>query len=229
MKFLNYILLVILFSSCSNGQDLKLEILSKEINSLDIKAEKYSDFMNEDSLISKRFKKAKTIITYKLTNNSNKTYFFNIKSFQKELINQNSIKLDKSYINIFDDKNEIVKINKSIPSRFLNEEELRFELLDYDFRYYSKGQNFIIHPKETLYFEWFVVLPFGCMIEEPKSIVELNSNKKYEIELCMTSYNNSKSQKYLSRTELETIKANGYEIFDGTIKSKNKIPIKFVK
>ena len=38
-----------------------------------------------------------------------------------------------------------------------------------------------------------------------------------------------KAQKYLSRAELATIKENGYEIFNGTITSKNRIPIKFVK
>jgi hypothetical protein len=230
MKFIYKLILFTILSSCTKGQELELEIITKEINSLKIKSENYDNLMtNVDSIYSERFNKAKTIIVYKLKNYSSKTYFFNIEAFEKKLSELNSIKIDKAYLNIIDSKENIIKVNKSISSRFLSSEEIRFELMNYDFKYYHKNRNFIIHPNETLYFEWFIVLPFGTIIEQPVSFVNLDPNKKYEVELQMTSYNSNEAQKYLSRTELETIRENGYEIFDGTITSKNRIPIKFIK
>lgn len=230
MKFIYNLILFTILSSCSKGQELELEIITKEINSLKIKPENYGDLMtNIDSTYSERFDKAKTIIAYRLKNYSSKTFFFNIEAFEKKLLEQNSIKIDKAYLNIIDSKKNTIKVNKSIPSSFLSNDEIRFELMNYDFKYYHKNRNFIIHPNETLYFEWFVVLPFGTIIEQPVSLVNLDFNEKYEVELQMTSYNSNEAQKYLSRTELETIKTNGYEIFNGTITSKNRIPIKFIE
>lgn len=231
MNYLFPICFLFIFSSCTKGQDIQLEIVSNEINSLVVAPEDYGDIMgSEDSLRSKKFSQAKTVVEYKLTNNSSKTYFFNIEAIQNNLIDKNCINFDKSYLIIFDKNEKEVKVKKSFGSQGeTSTDELKFELLNYDFKYYHKNRNFIIHPNETLYFEWFIVLPFGTIIEQPVSFVNLDPNKKYEVELQMTSYNSNEAQKYLSRTELETIKTNGYEIFNGTITSKNRIPIKFIE
>jgi len=230
IHFVCLFLVLVIFSSCSESQDLELEIVTNKINSLVINPEKYGDVMaSEDSLYSIRFKKAKTIVMYKLKNNSSKTYFFNIGAFEKELTNKNGIILNNAFVTIYDAKNNNIKVKKSFPSRFANSDELKYYLLNYDSRFYHKSKNFIIHPNEIIYFEWFIVLPFGCMIEEPVSMVNFNPNEKYNVELSITSLNNPVAQKYLSRSEIEMIKKNGYEIFNGTIKSKNRVPIKFIK
>ena len=91
---------------------------------------------------------------------------------------------------------------------------------------HSNNNNFIIHAHEALYFEWFIVLPFGNMLEDINYSVKLDSTKKYYAEILMHS-DTIHYKKAISRTDLKTIQENGYKIFNGTIRSKNRIPIIF--
>ena len=76
-----------------------------------------------------------------------------------------------------------------------------------------------------MFFEWFVNLPYGNDMQNAH--VELDKNKKYYAEMVMFS-DSINYKKSVSRTTLKTIKENNYKIFHGIIKSKNKIPIKFL-
>ena len=73
----------------------------------------------------------------------------------------------------------------------------------------------------------FIILPFAKLKETINYQVVLDSNKKYFAEILLSS-DSTNYKKFISRTDLQTIKANGYEVYHGIIKSKNKIPIKFV-
>jgi hypothetical protein len=89
------------------------------------------------------------------------------------------------------------------------------------------NKNFVIYPNQTIYFEWFIFLPYGNIVESSTYTVEFNPQKKYFAEIIMNS-DSTNYKKTISRVDLQTIKENGYEVYNGVIKSKNKIPIKFV-
>lgn len=143
--------------------------------------------------------------------------------------NMSILKINSGYIDIYDNKGNYQKPRVSLPSVIgLSTEELYKKSLDYnDMRVYlENGKNFIIHPNETLYFEWFVVLPFGHLLEEANYMVNLDPKQKYYAEILVHS-DSAKYKECISRTDLKTIEHNGYEVFNGTIRSKNKIPVVF--
>lgn len=218
------ILLIFINFACSKKDDLVLEILNQEIKSIDTNSLEFNNLSNSDSLIASD--KSKTIVVYKLTNNSNKTFFFNLNSY-KEKFQKDLIKMDRVFVKITQN-NQIVKCKLSCPSLGSGQGPNHFEVLnqlDYSFIY--NFNNFIIYPKQIIYFEWFIMLPKGNRVEFCTNSVNLDSSKKYFIELLLRSDSlNYKND--VSRTEYQTIKENGYEVYNGIIKSKNKIPIKFV-
>jgi len=138
------------------------------------------------------------------------------------------IKINAGHVAIYDSNGKYQKPHTSSPSGGDSQKMLYLKYLNYNYcgLSHDNSQNFIIHPHETLYFEWFIVLPFGNVLEDINYSVVLDSKKKYYAEVLMhsdsTNYKNS-----VSRADLKTIQDNGYEIFDGTIKSKNRIPIVF--
>jgi hypothetical protein len=230
------VIFLVFFISCNKNDDrqLELEILSKSIVSLKNKDNLSGMYENmKDS----ELKKSKTIIVYKLTNYSSSSYYFNLNPNSKHqgkfegislkngdlciYQNDNSgvVKINNHRINPNFDKNDCYSKNLKI-SKFLGYPN------GFDSPYLQEQLNFIIHPHETLFFEWFVNLPYGNEMQH--SYVELDKNKKYYAEIVMFS-DSVNYVKSVSRTTLKTIKENNYKIFHGIIKSKNKIPIKFVE
>lgn len=232
-KLLILLSLTLLIIGCNAQSDLELEVVSKSITS--IKANNdgvYNNMLNKVVL-----KKSKTIIVYKLTNNSKKTYYFNNDYFDSKLCNSISgLGINKAFISFFDDKGKEVilkygHINLDYESKDLSEEknDKIAEFLNYKIdgqqKFILDNYNFVIHPDETLYFEWFLNLPYGNIIQNAG--INFDDKKDYNAEITMFS-DSTNYKKKLSRTVLQTIKENGYEVYHGIIKSKNKVPIKFV-
>ena len=63
-------------------------------------------------------------------------------------------------------------------------------------------------------------------MEEKNYQVELDPQKKYFAKILLSS-NGINYKRQISRTDLKTIQENGYEVYNGVIKSKNKVPIVF--
>lgn len=226
-----FILSFLILSSCSKKEDLELEIINKNINCLDIKKDDIKSLRDHDKkeCINKN---AKTIVVYRLRNNSNKTYYFNLNrnnnKFQKNLF-----KLDRAYVKFTDEDNNEIKIRNTYVSYDSSFNLITKEVHDYivskelNYNYIQENHNFTIRPNEIIYFEYFIVLPYGNYMEDNANWIEVDSNKKYFSEILLNS-DSTNYKKYISRTDLQTIKENGYEVYHGTLKSKNKIPIKFV-
>ncbi len=96
MKYI-YIILICLYLSCSKKDDLELEIINTNLKSLNIEINKYEDFVLSDKIHNE----SKSILTYKLINNSDKTYYLNLDSFNENL-DKSSIKTDRVFVRIFD-------------------------------------------------------------------------------------------------------------------------------
>lgn len=223
MKYLHIFFLLFL-TGCNNDNDnLDLEIISKKLNYIVVEPNEYYNYMTN----SIKLKKSKTIIVYKLTNNSDKSYYFNLDSYNENL-EENAVKISRSFVSIIDNSNNKVKVYNSSPTgnTFSQNNYKKMILLDYHNHSLISNNNFIIHPKETLYFEWFIILPYGNFLEEHNYQVNLDKNQKYFAELLLYS-DGVNYKKQISRTDLKTIEENGYEVYNGVIKSKNKIPIVF--
>jgi hypothetical protein len=214
----------IFLTGCNSQNKIELEILTKEINCKNVKGADYPNYMKMDTIA---VEESRTIVVYKLTNNSNKTYYFNLEDYNDDF-RYKYIKINKAHIAIYDSNGKYQKPHTSSPSGGFEEKRLYSEYLDYNYRgrLHDTNQNFIIHPHETLYFEWFIVLPFGNMLENINYSVLLDAKKKYYAEVLMHS-DSTGFKKSISRTDLNTIQDNGYEVYNGTIKSKNRIPIVF--
>ena len=222
MKYL-LITIFILFTSCDEKTDFELEIVSKQINSLNIKPEDFYDYYKEKIINSK----AKTIVTYKLINNTESTYYFNLDGNNKIL--ETNLRIDRAYLIITDLNQKQIKSYSSSPSlgsesTFPNDLMILKEL---NYNPMKLFKNFIIHSHETLYFEWVLVLPYGNIYEYNNYwIKDLDAQKKYFAEITLSS-NGVNYKKQISRTDLQTVQDNGYKVYNGIIKSKNKVPIIF--
>lgn len=229
MKY-TYIILLCLLLGCQKKEqkeNLELEIITKELKSLNFESTEYNKKISANTIDED----GSTVVSYKLTNNTAKTYYFDLNPVIKT-IDLKSIPIDRGFISIFDSNGNSPKVFRS-SSLVGNRDSLdmiKFELLNYDTRYYNvrNTKNFIIHPHEILYFEWFLLLPYGTGLENNNYGIALENNKKYFATISIHS-DSTYSKKTLSRTDLKTIKENGYEIFTGVVTSKNKIPIKFVE
>jgi len=92
MKHL-FILLLFIFISCDKKNDLELEILTKEMNSLKVSPGKYFDYVLYNQSLEEN---SRTILTYKLTNNTEKTYYFNLDNYNENFENS-YIKVDRVF------------------------------------------------------------------------------------------------------------------------------------
>lgn len=228
MKFI-YLSTFIFLINCQNNQQLELEILTKEIKALNISENENFKYLMQDKKYGLNIT-AKTIVIYKLKNYSNKTYYLNLNGFHDKM-QDTLILFDKGYIRISDAQNYNIKPKVSTPTYDAGTspttaEQITYEL-DYNKLIFSKNKNFVIHPQETLYFKWFIVLPYGHFLEESVSRVKLDNTKQYFAEVLLKSENKNLLNTVID-LDLKTIKENEYEVYDGIIKSKNKIPIKFV-
>ena len=219
-----FILFAIFIVGCSHQNNLELEVLTKKINCKDVPLSDYPNYIKMDTVA---VEESRTILVYKLTNNSNKTYYFNLDDHDDDF-KYKFIKIKEGHIAIYDSNGKYQKPHLSSPSGGNEERMLYIEYLNNSFNglTHSNSNNFIIHPGETLYFEWFIVLPFGNLLEGTNYSVVLDSKKKYHAEVMIHS-DSTGYKKSISRADLKTIQDNGYEVFNGTIKSKNKIPIIF--
>lgn len=224
MKYVLISFLILCAACTRKPAGLELEIITKAVNSLKIKKDDLTTYYEKDIN-----PKAKTIVVYKLTNNTDKTYYFNLDGYNKDL-SRNVIRMDRAFVRFTDANNQVIRTFGSYPTfgpnAKLPNNLMILNLLNYN--EISMFKNFIIHPNETLYFEWLLVLPYGNKYEFMSyCIKDFNPQKQYFAELLLSSNGvNYKSQ--ISRTDLQTIKKNGYEVYNGVIKSKNKIPINFV-
>lgn len=213
------LLLIFTLIGCNTKPNFELEILTKEISYLDV--DNYKEYFSAEK---KAPKESQTVITYKLTNNTDDSYYFNISDLNRKSKTDNYIQIDKAFI-AFLNKNENLAI---IKGRYLENYHTWnvLEYLDYERANFDYSKNFIIHPHETLYFEWFLVLPFGTFLEDIRYYIDLNKEESYSAELFLNSDGiNYKNR--ISRTDLKTIEENGYKVFNGTLKAKNKIPVVF--
>lgn len=235
MRYIWALLIVFLLSCNSQKQDIELEIITKEINCFNIPndADTHTEYLKHiyNEYNTEVPESSKTILVYKLTNNTNKTYYFNIDSYENNLMYE-YIKVDNAFLGIYNSNGEYQKPKVGIPTKGADEAYYYKEFLDYSsYLDYTHGvgeenRNFIIHPNETLYFEWFVILPFGNLIEDANYNVFLNSTKEYYAEILMHS-DSINYKNILSRTDIKTIDENGCEIYNGTIKSINRVPVVF--
>lgn len=230
------IIFLVFFISCKNesNNQLELEILNENIICLKNKnsLQDIYESMKDSNIVSK----SKTIITYKLTNNSNSIYYFNLNPNSNFQDRFEGISLKGGFLSIYkSDSNELVQImNHRIDPDF-NENDCYNKNLkisnflgyskDFNSPYIQEQVNFIIHPNETLFFEWFVNLPYGNEIQNAH--LELDENKKYYAELIMFS-DSVNYRKSVPRPTLKAIEKNNYKVFHGLIKSKNRVSIKFI-
>jgi len=136
--------------------------------------------------------------------------------------------MDRVYVSIFDNDKQRIKVyhSSSLVGNSDSLDRIKFKFLNYDQRYYNliNPKNFVIHPNETLYFESYIILPFGDMLSNHNYEVLLDNRKKYSAVFSIHS-DSTYHKKILSRTDLRTIKENGYEVFNGVVTSENEIPI----
>ncbi len=231
------VIFLVFFISCKekNNNELELEILNNSIVSFQSKEN--SDDIYKNIIDSNIVNKSKTIITYKLTNNSKSIYYFNMNfnsRFEGEI---KGIPLKNGELCIYENnKNEIVKINThrinyNFSGNNCNSKNFKISKFlgyskDFDSPYLQEQSNFIIHPNETLYFEWFVNLPYGNEIQNAS--LKLDKNKKYHAQIVIFS-DSINYKKALSRATLQTIKDNDIKVYHGIIKSKNSVPVKVLE
>ena len=227
------ILILIILSSCAeeNNKNIQIEIINKNIVSYGYKDECYDKNYHNN---------AGVIITYKITNYENSTFYFNLDSDGP--LGRNSNEGFRDYRNLStlilsDEKGKIVHFSPKeiLPSKETNDlityqihsDEIRKNSTELS--YHNNGfkrealekANFIIHPNETLYFEFYLTLP---MTEN--SLVGFIKGENYFASIELVS-DSSNYKNVLSRPEIETIKKNNYKIFQGRLQS-NKIPIKIL-
>ncbi|THD29697.1 MAG: hypothetical protein DI588_18435 [Flavobacterium johnsoniae] len=229
MKKTSTLLLFLFLISCNSKKGLELEIINKQIYSYEKKEIKFD---NNDSIY---LKKSKNIILYKLTNYDNKSYYFNRYLNSKMPLGKDYLWLDNAYMIFLDEKDNRITIKDHIRERsecdLLDDDRKKAILKGLDYpeyelsRFYYDQANFVIHPYETLYFEWYVNLPYGNPLQYLS--INIEKNKEYFAKIFIYS-DTTNYKKNLSRTDLKIINENGYDIYHGIIESKNKVPIKIV-
>ena len=195
---------------------LELEILTKELN--------YNQNIN-----------TKTKLTYKLTNYTDKKYYFN-ENLQSNVLGKLNkfVSLNNSCLFIQNPENDTIKVTNNFPDysleygQFLNEltkpiKELGYHQIKAENILFNK--NFVIHPNETLYFEDFVYLPYG----KYDDLYKFDSINEKSYATIFIFSDTTDIRKTNSVPTMQNIKENNYTVFHGIIKSKNKIPIKILK
>lgn len=108
-----HIVFLLFLTGCNNinNNNLDLEIISKKLNYIVVDPNEYYNYMTN----SIELKKSKTIIVYKLINNSDKTYYFNLDSYNQNL-EESAVKISRSFVSIIDNSNNKVKVYNSSPT-----------------------------------------------------------------------------------------------------------------
>lgn len=223
MKKLMIIILCSTFISCEQNEkaELELSLISTEVNCLKVNPADYWKFINATESAPQN---SRTILKYKFENHSDKAYYFNIDSYNNEFENSN-IKVDKTFLLVTDLNGNLVNAK----GRELTSESLSDILISEYLTHKSlniPSKNFIIHPKEVLYFEWFTIMPFGNIVESTNYQIKLDYDKQYFAEIVLSS-DSTNYRNIISKSDLKTIDKNHYNVFHGKIKSINKVPIVF--
>jgi hypothetical protein len=206
-------------------EEIVLKIINPEVYSYGYNYQHGNHIYKENS---------KQVLRYSIVNNGGTTYYFN----------QNVRFLKKYYgiriegiaeLIIKDDKGIVIQPKYSTSDKLegvLNCSEIKKSEFDqkvkdmgYEPKIYSEiffnNKGFFIHPNETLYFEDILILPGN----HERGKIKFNKGTKYTAQLEIFSDSTTyKSDN--TRSLLMTIKANGYKVFNGTIKS-DKIPVVF--
>jgi hypothetical protein len=215
-----FIIFSLFFLFCTSSEKgVELEVLTKHLNAADVELKDYGMEYIKD--VELAIKQSRTVVTYKLTNHTNKTYYFNVDGYQDDE-GWRDIKLDKASLIICDEKGKKVVSKRNEPSLVYDANYIFSEYLEYSHVKKKHSKNFFLHPAETLYFEWYVVLPFGNLSEGVNYCVVLDKQQKYSGQVLIGSTLNKKT---ISRTDLKTIEENHYQIFDGVVTSNNTVPI----
>ncbi|GEP50179.1 hypothetical protein FNO01nite_08510 [Flavobacterium noncentrifugens] len=234
MKFIIFLpLFIITLLGCQSNKGVELEIINQEVISLKVRPAETLKYFSDSTFRLK----SKNIITYKLTNNDDKTYFFNLNWYSHQLKNVNGINIGRAYLNFFDNEHKNVLTYGFSPSKgdtcydeFTKSQQLTAKELGYKIdgmeKFYYDNNNFILYPGETLYFEAYINLPLGGEFQYYNARFNYKKTYKAEILMCSDSINYKKK---LSRTVVRTILKNKFEVYHGIIKSKNNIPVRFIE
>ena len=268
----SYNIIFLLFfgaSSCLNHEGKKdylgkvhLEILNSEvhyvaIDSTDLLASEIANFTNIRGYTKEERLKACNVLTFKLTNNSNKKYYFVLDTNEMDFFQSRSEFLKKGQPKdsisirrmcyLIDD---ITSIDKMITTCYNSElkfqnDSLNIYITKYmqiegkinrdNYQYFadeaSVNHSFVIYPGEYKIFRKKLFLPID--LEKDKnhflsfSALILSPQYQYDFSLAISA-NKKDIWKSLHDYQRKEIEDNGYEIFDGTILS-NKVPLKLKK
>lgn len=238
-RIINGFLIFFLFVNCQNNKevDVKLEILNNEIlsvniDSVDLKS-KYSN--NEERIL------ALNILKYRLTNNSNKKLLF--------IIDFEYLNVDNSfYFNVVDSFN--LKKSLVMPLvNFTDEAVPYLNLLNYqdsiktsnylklgikkgNLEKYLKYINysFVLNPKESKTFQSFTSLPIIDELNLTTASYPVYYKNLVDGDRLFLTYNMNFSdyKNILQEWQIEELKKNNIEFFEGTIIS-NSVNIKLIK
>jgi len=226
IKILFFLTLLI---SCEDRPDLELEIVNKTLIS---GRPNMSTVARTDS---ESFTRSGNMVVYYLKNNSNNTYYFN-GLFGSNLIGKiNAYHYGAMGMVFSSNKKDTVEVSYHTDnSRYSCDTEIYeyknayAKYLGYNIEGSLKealdNYNFVIHPQETLYFEFPIDLPSADRFQSASVGLDPSENNFASIFIYSDS---TDYKKYLSRADLKDIKKNKYIVYHGLINSNNKIPIKF--
>ena len=208
MKRLFKLLIVLLLCSCVNANKkkvpkLEMEIINKEL----IACRKVNDTIDFDVFKEKSINHLK----YKLTNNDSVAYYINVYSASETL--------KYAYFALVDSGAGVVFTNSKQDTC-----KTKYGSFSSAYQEYDAGKlNFIIHPKETIYFTNTLYLPVGFNSQ----LADVLFDYKDEYSASLFIYNDS-INRYITPKELAKIKSENAKTFRGLIVSKNKIPVTFI-
>lgn len=232
MKKIFVFIITLVFTSCNTKEGLELEILDEQLEVFKTDIIEFENSLSRYPINTlndiEKYKKNVVKIHYKLSNNTNNAYYFNLDNIQPAK-NSFLTKFGLAYVKIYDENNKALIVQRSYTSMGSYIEPYRVDLSFLG--YYPKvevNKTIIIYPKEVKYFEWYLVLPEDVGIDIQHYKFNFDYSKNYSLELLL--YSNSKNyEKGITRSDLQTIKENSYKVYDGYLVSKNRIPIIFKK
>ena len=243
------IFLLFVIVSCSSNQqknDLELTILNKEL-----KAYCTDDYCTKEAVYSKNnyelyFEKSNNIIRFKITNNSNKNYLISTYCVNRHCSERKSFPnrrfgLDLHHLQITNEANkEIITMYDTfgcmvtgLPN-FIDSLYVKNYNKNgiYDEKWiknniYLSEKIIIIPSNETKYFETHVNIPFNEPSLGLLQSVILSKSNKYSVSMIF-DIDSIGVRGSLTWSQLKNIKENDYQIYHGTLKSINSVPLKFI-
>lgn len=239
-----FIIIIIALYGCKSPKNnltgLELILLNKSVNADKFAVNCNRFKFNKDSIY---INKSRTIISYKIVNNDDCGYYLNFLSKSKIGYNISGVPILNNFgkIILFDSYNNVLKINfrniddfsksdfqiySDLKIKYLNEtaENLNYNISGQE-KNITDESNFFIKPNETIYFEGYINLPYGKDKFSP-DVMFIDNKPVFASVIIVSDSTNYKN--ILSRTDLRTIEDNKYKVYNGIIKSQNKVPIKFI-